>query len=293
MKHLGRLAVLTTMVILALAGCGGTAGTTSTLPMGAIALSRAHHSGSSGDLLYVSDLAGNDIRVFRYPQLGLVRTISGIAEPRGLCSDANGDVFVTSYQGNNVLEFAHGARTPMATLGTPGSPEACSIDPTTGNLAVTFVGSGALGVAVFPNASGTPSVYDAPLGSVFWYCGYDDSGNLFIDGQSQFARVAIWELPFHSNNFLTANIQGGELYDVAQLQWDGKNMTIEDVTFDTISPITFSYDVTSPTQVNALVGGATTFDHCGYDDARQSWSGSDSHCAMLSWQTWRIECQAV
>ena len=70
------------------------------------------------------------------------RQLSDSNSPYGECVDKAGDVFVADFGGNTgtpaILEYAHGGTKPIATLSDPGYyPESCSIDPTTGNLAVT------------------------------------------------------------------------------------------------------------------------------------------------------------
>ena len=70
----------------------------------------------------------------------------------GDCTDANGNVFISN--DDNVFEYAHGGTEPIATLDLPGSNAiGCSVDPTTGNLAVVFSGSGK-NVAVVPRCPG-------------------------------------------------------------------------------------------------------------------------------------------
>jgi len=68
--------------------------------------------------------------------------MSPLANFTGLCVDAQGNVFVPTWQGESgtrgyVYEFAHGGSTPIATLSDPGGAFGCSVDLTTGNLAVT------------------------------------------------------------------------------------------------------------------------------------------------------------
>jgi hypothetical protein len=223
-----------------LAACGGPAITTSAqLP--AIGSSNALRSGvehgwilpgaASGDLLYVSSLWSRGVYIFSYPRLKLVGVLDHYyhwQQPIGICSDKNGDVFVPLYLEAKVLEFAHGRTHPIARLSLPNSyPTSCAVDPTTGNLAVTGALNGT-GVAVYGSAKGTPTTYQDPyLAPMF--CGYDDSGNLFVDGSAPTGRgVALTEL-----------MQGGtKLSQVAMtqtiaapggnVQWDGKHVTLYD-----------------------------------------------------------------
>jgi DNA-binding beta-propeller fold protein YncE len=93
----------------------------------------------SEDLLYISvgRAQYGELRVFSYRTGKRVGSIAGLDAPFGLCADKSGNVFVANFGAQNVLEYAHGGASPIATLTDPGaSPEACASDPNTGNLAV-------------------------------------------------------------------------------------------------------------------------------------------------------------
>jgi hypothetical protein len=179
--------------------------------------------GKSQDLIYATDGCGG-ICVLSYPEGKLVASISDPNVTGGDCSDTNGNVFVAS--DNQILEFAHGGTSPIATLTLPGNhASGCGIDSVTGNLAVVFSGSGE-NVAVFPNASGSPTLYETFIGSN--YCGYDSSGNLYVsgtDGQTN----AIAQLPVGSSSFRLLSIDQ-TLGVPGQIQWDGMHITYESLT---------------------------------------------------------------
>jgi hypothetical protein len=92
--------------------------------------------GKGADLLYVSDGGTDDVLVFSYPQGALVGTLSGFDNPYGLCTDVKGDVFVVNESADTVVEYAHGGKTPIATLNLGTPTLACSVDEHTGDLAV-------------------------------------------------------------------------------------------------------------------------------------------------------------
>jgi hypothetical protein len=77
--------------------------------------------------------------VFAYPGKGkLLGEATGFEAPSGPCSDKKGDVYVTDFNAGTITEFAYGSTTPMRTLSdTTGSPDGCSVNPKTGDLAVT------------------------------------------------------------------------------------------------------------------------------------------------------------
>ncbi len=134
----------------------------------------------SGALLYVSDWNANVVDVYSYPGLKRVGQLTDdMLNPDGLCTDAKGDIFVVNNTPNadDVLEFAHGDTTPIQTLGNPGQVGVgCSVDPVTGNLAVTNVEAlyyGLGSVSIYTKATGNPTMYSDPdMGSVY-FCGYD------------------------------------------------------------------------------------------------------------------------
>jgi len=215
-----RGAAIVLVAVFAFTGCGGSTGTTGTLPLGAMTQRRAHKaSGSSGDLLYIAGAGVYQglVAVLTFPQAQPFATITGIPNPHGVCSDSVGNVWVTA-SGGDIYEFAHGGTTPIAELntGSSGSAISCSVDPTTGNLAV----NSGNGIAIFRDAQGTPTTYSPPFSS--WATSYDGQGNLFVDSSQAFQ---IAELPSGGSTFeiISLNKKGG---DNGGLQWDGKYLAV-------------------------------------------------------------------
>ncbi|HVR48066.1 MAG TPA: hypothetical protein VMT95_15655 [Candidatus Binatia bacterium] len=141
-----------------------------------------------------------------------------------ICSDSQGNVFI-SYE-SDVVEYAHGGTTPFATLSLPGyQPDGCSVDPTTNNLAVVFRSTGG-DVAVFPNEEGPPTLYTSGVDS--FHCGYDNAGNLFVDGftDKDGPQPALSELPRNGGAFELLTISS-DIGEPGQVQWDGKRMTYQ------------------------------------------------------------------
>ena len=261
MKHLARLAVLTTTVIFAFVGCGGS----QVAPTGGMTASYAAHGKSwmlpgtsSGDLIYATGGCGGAC-VISYPSGQTADSITISGGVGGDCSDSAGNVFIAN--NSQVLEYAHGGTTPIATLSLSGdNATGCAIDATTGNLAVVYRGSGA-DVAVFPDAQGQPTLYSSGLDSEF--CGYDGDGNLFVSGYNS-DKPGLSELPKGSGGFLTLSING-KLGNPGRVQWDGKYVTYESRTAGSvkISRLTISGS-------SATVVGATRFKG-GVKSAYESW----------------------
>ncbi len=185
---------------------------------------------NSGDLLYVTGGCGG-ICVFTYPGKRLVGQISDSNSPFGECVDKAGDVFVADFGGDTgtaaILEYAHGGTMPIATLSDPGYyPETCSVDPTTGNLAVTNDGGP---LAIYAGAKGDPTYYTDPKAYLRGFCAYDDKGDLFIDGQyaGSGGGYALLEIPKGSVKFKNIKLDNPPSfwYDI---QWAGKYLALAD-----------------------------------------------------------------
>ena len=127
--------------------------------------------------------------IYTYPGTQSVGTLSGKMGYGGLCSDDQGNVFTeeisASGLSSTIFEYSHGGTTPIATFADRGIAFGCAIDPTSGNLAVANfedsnnpddVGD----IAVYPSETGTPKIYVSQSFGTYYFCGYDDEGNLFI-----------------------------------------------------------------------------------------------------------------
>ena len=179
------------------------------------------------DLLYVSDQLFSEVYVFSYPGLDPVGTLTGFNLPEGICTDKRGDVFVTDLLARRVVEYEHGGSEPIRTLDDGGYPQGCSVDPSTGDLAVADYGSsGSPGeIAVFHKARGAPALYrDATMIS-FANCGYDGSGNLFADGQKYGNDPGLAELPLHAGKLRDLDL-GRDFDGEGSVQWDGRHVAI-------------------------------------------------------------------
>lgn len=190
---------------------------------------------TKSDLLYVSSEMTWGINVFSYPQGKREGLLTGIKDPGGLCSDPKGDIFVPQQQGGSILEYAHGGMTPIATLSDPNEqPLSCSVDSATGTLAVTNVtnlraGSGS--VSLYAHASGSPNIVYPSGIRLAYQCGYDDKGNLFVDGYTNFPSLdgvfAFGELPKGKSKFVNI-VLNKQIGTPGLVQWDGNSVAVGD-----------------------------------------------------------------
>jgi hypothetical protein len=225
-----------------LAACGGSQppiGAPGAIKQTSAITQHADRSGSwmlpdakSRDLLYVDAGDGTIVYVFSYPKgklLGEIKQPNSDMQ-QGLCSDSSGDVFVNAMNGNNgnTYEYEHGGKKPVADLIEPYLwVYGCSVDPTTGNLAVASVNwlSAASWVAVYKHATGTPQIYQDPAIINYEFCGYDNKGNLFVDGTGQSGRFEFAKLPKGSDAFKNITLNQSIGWG-GQVQWDGSRIVV-------------------------------------------------------------------
>lgn len=236
--------ILNGAAIASLAGCGGALPLDSGQgrPPSAIA---AHGDRSEAwmdagaakwDLLYVSNVNGT-VSVYRYWQRKLVGVLTGFSRPKGECVDRDGDVYVTDRVAEDIVEYRHGATTPAAVLADPGFQDyACSVDPTTGNLAVanSYRADGdAGGIAIYKHARGEPKLYRIEHAPNPQTCAYDFRGDLLVasdyvhDGR-QVVSLDYW--PKGSETFvqLHLGVSGSQADGIYNVQWDGKDWALLD-----------------------------------------------------------------
>ena len=190
------------------------------------------------ELLYVSDSVNWDVVVYDYrtgKQVGLLST--GLDYPEGLCVDKRGNIWVANSEAYNMVEFAHGGTTPIATLDDNDyTPVSCSVNPTNGDLAVSnilYFREGLEGnVTIFAGAKGEGTFYTDDAFYSYYFVGYDNKGNLFFDGSNaqpgangQFEYA---ELPNGSANAQSITLAGGSVTFPGNIQWDGREMTLGD-----------------------------------------------------------------
>jgi hypothetical protein len=208
---------------------------------------------SSSDLLYITNYGTSTVKAYYWPSLKSVQTLKGFNRELGLCTDKNGNVFIANTNANDIVEYAHDGKKPIATLNDAGYyPDSCAVDPVSGDLAVTNLTiSGTANVVIFRHATGHPRPYTIPTIYSYYMCGYDDRGNLIVDGYGygSNAPAAFAILP-HGAQHLQKLTLGREPAAPGGIQWDGKYWAIGDL-HSTI----YRFDVTG--QKGTKVGTTT------------------------------------
>ena len=119
-------------------------------------------------LLYVSNTNGV-VNVYEYWTHKLVGVLTKFTQPAGSCADKGGDVYIVDYQAQTISEYAHGGKKPIDVINDSYYPYACSVDRTTGDLAVanyrqpyyslTKLGYETGNLAIYKSGKGKPTYY--------------------------------------------------------------------------------------------------------------------------------------
>jgi hypothetical protein len=252
-----------------LTACSGSTPPTVSQPL---ALFDANASKSA--LLYVSDTPKYTVSIYNYPADTLSATLTG-QDFSGECVDRAGHVYIVLESARETDEYARGGTKPIARFKAPGPgyewPVSCSVDPTTGNLAVAnlIAGNGKVpgpgSISVYQPGEKRPAKFQASNMYAYYFLGYDNSGNLFVDGSASRAAIEFRyaELPKGQTQMTPIVLEGGTVAFPGNVQWDGKHITIGDqdnaVIYQTkgariigSTPLTGSSDV-----VGYFIDGAT------------------------------------
>lgn len=182
------------------------------------------------NLLYVSDEATNAVDVFTYPGGEPAGVLRRMHDPEGLCADKAGDVWVVNAP-VRVLEYAHGAHDPEATLEDDAafSLSSCAVNPVNGDLAVVDAGRAAEpgSVEIFRGATGKPHRYASHDLYHVLFCTYDARGNLFVDGLDAAYGFHLAELARGAKKLRDLGLNQTIGFPGA-VAWDGKYLALGD-----------------------------------------------------------------
>jgi hypothetical protein len=186
-------------------------------------------------LLFISDYGASDVLIFTMPDMVLKGTLTGFSYPEGECSDSSGNIWIANAGGFQILEYSRTGTLLNTLSDSYGFPASCAFDKH-GNLAVANIESstaGAGNIVVYPNATGSGTVYTNPSFFQYFFVGYDPNGNLFFDGTNS-SRTSSYlaELPAGSSNTTLINLSGGTLYLAGFVQWyrNGNYLALGDQT---------------------------------------------------------------
>jgi hypothetical protein len=189
------------------------------------------HREKKGLYQYVSDFYTSELVEFDYPKGdSSIGEISGFDDPQGECGDAlygavKRDFWVVNSGNDQIDEFAVGGAGPIKILSeSTGEAAGCAMDPSSGNLAVTILG--ASDIVIFTNASGIGTSVPDGLDSTY-FAGYDNKGDLFVDGITESDTYGVVEMASGSSSFKAVTLSNTIEFP-GGMQWDGKYVTMDD-----------------------------------------------------------------
>jgi hypothetical protein len=209
------------------------------------------------NLLYVTDGGDDEVLMYAYPSLKPLGALSDTGDAQGVCADQHGFVWVISSVSTRILRYAHGAIKAKVSLSDAGAqyPLACAVDPTTGNLAMTNLGSpsGGGNVYIWAGAKGTANKISDSAMSYVYFCAYDASGNLWVDGLDSKYNFVFAELPAGGQNLETISLSG--IVFPGGIEWDGTDIAVGDQSYQ--SQETSAIEQVVVTGSTATIAGTT------------------------------------
>jgi hypothetical protein len=183
---------------------------------------------SGSTLLYLS--AYNAVDVYDYATSTKVASISGFDHASGSCTDAQGNVFITNTGDADILKFSHGGTKPSYIIDPYPDPVDCSIDPSTGNLAVVneygTSDSSPGNVAVYTAAKGKPKIFKSSFATQLLAATYDAKGDLLVSG-AQDNVVSFALLSAGASKLETVSLPHSEGSFSPWVRWDGEYFVVE------------------------------------------------------------------
>jgi hypothetical protein len=194
-----------------------------------------HANAKHATLLYVSEPATNLVAFYSYPALESKGELPHLRSAGGLCTDPRtGNIWVITSLisgGYKLSEFAHGGTKPLLTLSPlPGEIDACSVNPTNGDLAVAQVTDydDPGGLFIFTSGSEKRVYYDDRNMFEYYFLCYDSIGNLYVDGYADLGGFRLDELPSGSKKLIDVTPAGLKVGLPGGVQFDGTNIAVGD-----------------------------------------------------------------
>lgn len=195
-------------------------------------------------LLYVADTGGTgnyDIYNYKSQAGHLFGTLHpgsfGFSMPAGSCEDTSGNVYIVDAGSGLLWQFPHGSSSGTSVAITNAMmPLGCSVDPTTGNIAVSNFGNSTMNI--FQGGFSGTQMLSTALEPYMWGPGYDPSGNLFVESElKQFTSIELEELPAGSSTWQVISLPnqacGNPFCFPDSVQWDGTYLEAGDQNFGT------------------------------------------------------------
>lgn len=180
-------------------------------------------------LLYGSDYAWSTIDIYKYPSGRLIGQATGFELPQNLCSDNEGNVYVTDQLARKAYEIQGGTTSVVKSWDIPGAPFGCSVS-TAGDLAVTSgnsYGSEPGNVTIFKGGSSSGTTYPGP--GYDYPAGYDAKGNLILEACVTYSGCydpGLFELPAGGASWVVLTLQGASITLPAAVETMGNTIGV-------------------------------------------------------------------
>ncbi len=198
---------------------------------------QAGHRGSwmkpneQGALLYVSDAVTHEVRVYGWPTLSHVGTLTGLKTPFGECVDASGNVWIVNTNASDLVRYAHGGTFAFKKLKDAGYfPNDCSVNPRNGDVAVaneSAKGGGPGNIRIYKGGVDSPTTYKDPVFNSVTFLAYDADGNLFFDGKN--ADGVFRMAKFKDGTFTPITISGATIEAPGGVFSEGLALSVGDL----------------------------------------------------------------
>lgn len=217
-----------------MAGCGGNAP-----PAGLPATSGAKQSRTAPaahrakSFLFESDGNYQTVEMFSLPDLKFQGAVAGFDYPEGLCSDANGNVWVADY--DNVVQLSHEGKVLQTLPSYRGFSASCAVDSKNGDLAVAnIMGTSYAGmVLIYPHASATaaPRIIQCANLAQYFFVAYDPKGTLYLDGRNYSDKFQLCGGKDTESSLSIIRVRGIVVNAPGMIQWfaPGKYLAIGDL----------------------------------------------------------------
>jgi hypothetical protein len=202
--------------------------------------------------------------IFDYPtddkQIGTIDNVGGQG-----CSNVlygYGKKIVWIVAGYNQISEYKSPTKLLKSLSVPESdfPSSCAMN-SSGDLAVGILGGSDTGsIALFKGAGGSPTFIGTGIAAEY-FDGYDNKGNLFLDGFTSASKFGIDEIPKGSTKSEAIALSDSIGFP-GSVQWDGTYMTVLDQDTNIIHQYTIK-------GTNATLHGTVTLK--GASDCAQTW----------------------
>jgi sRNA-binding regulator protein Hfq len=172
----------------------------------------------SHQIFFESDVDYQSVELFSLPGLKLEGVVTGFDQPEGMCSDANGNVWVMN--STHIVELSHTGKV-LQSIDDPGFSAGCAVNPANGDLAVAnLLGTSYAGsVLIYKHATGNPTMLSCESLAKYYFIGYDNHGILYVDGRDYSAQFHLCSGKDTDTSLSPIPIKGAQIYFPGMVQW--------------------------------------------------------------------------